>query len=78
MAEKHPDRQVDTAAAMNHRLSTAQKNYHAMGVRDTKKALFTQAISETLRVCAKVFQIYTLIISYIDNIILSTNNNEKK
>ena len=53
MAEKHPDRQADTASAMHHRLSTAQRNYHSIGVQDAKKARLTRSLSEALMVSLK-------------------------
>ena len=52
MAVKHPDRQHDTAVAMHHRLSTAQKNYHALSVKDAKKASLVKSVAETLNVSA--------------------------
>ena len=50
MAEKYPEHQHDTAAAMHHRLSTAQRNYHSLGVKDAKKAQLVKSVAETLNV----------------------------
>ena len=57
MAAQHPDRQADTADAMHHRLSTAQRNYHSMSVKEGKKAMLAKTVGETLEVNANLLDI---------------------
>ena len=52
MAEKHPERQNDTADVMHQCLSTAKRNYHSMSVKDSKKARLVGSVQETLEVGA--------------------------